>query len=163
MAMQKNKLLIKLILIVVLSSATLTTIKARAQSEVVISEPVNHGASKNDLIFSVVEKQPEFPGGFVAFGQFLSRNIRYPAEDRKNGIQGKVIVQFVVERDGSLSDIRALRGPSKTEMDESVRVLSMSPKWVPGMQNGKPVRVKYTVPINFTLGAGDTKSKKSDK
>jgi TonB family protein len=102
-------------------------------------------------IFSAVEQVPEFAGGLPAFGDFLVKNIKYPAEARKNGIQGKVFIAFVVEKDGSLSNIRVVRGVDNALDQEALRVLEISPKWTPGFQNGKPVRVMYSVPISFTL------------
>ncbi|MDB5005599.1 MAG: TonB family protein [Mucilaginibacter sp.] len=106
----------------------------------------------DNKIYSMVSKQPSFPGGIEAFGKFLSANIRYPKEDREAGRSGKVICTYIVETDGTLTDIRAVRSPSETMGKEAVRVLSLSPKWQPGHQDGHLVRVSYTVPINFTLG-----------
>jgi len=108
-------------------------------------------ANRNDKVFLAVERYPEFPGGFSAFTKFLSKNIHYPAEMRSSGLQGKVFVTFIVGADGQLSDIRALRGPSEEFKDEAVRVLSSSPKWRPGFQNGRAVNVQYTLPVNFRL------------
>jgi TonB family protein len=105
----------------------------------------------NGPIFSAVEQVPEFTGGLTAFGNFLAKNIKYPAEARKNGVQGKVFISFVVEKDGSLSNIRVVRGVDNAIDREALRVLELSPKWTPGVQNGKPVRVSYSVPISFTL------------
>lgn len=113
-------------------------------------EPINAGNFDNK-IFSTVESYPAFPGGLSAFSKFLSKNIRYPNEMRTRGLQGKVYVTFVVGTDGQLSDIRAVRGPSEEFNNEAVRVLSNSPRWMPGFQNGRKVKVQYTVPINFTL------------
>lgn len=109
-------------------------------------------------VFSAVEKEPKFPGDF---GSFLAHNIRYPAADKDNNIQGKVFVQFIVEQDGSLSNLIVLRAPSETLGNEAVRVLGLSPKWTPGYQNGKTVRVMYTVPISFALSADDNSRKSS--
>jgi TonB family protein len=103
-------------------------------------------------IYSTVSKQPQFPGGIEAFGKYLSNTIHYPKEDREKGLSGRVICTFIVETDGTLTDIRAVRSPSETMGKEAVRVLSISPKWEPGYQDGKRVRVSYTVPINYTLG-----------
>lgn len=105
-----------------------------------------------EKVYISVEKAPVFPGGTEAFGKYLAKNVKYPAADRENNIKGKVYVSFVVERNGKLTDIVALRGPSATLKAEAVRVLTNSPAWKPGVQGGKPVRVQYTVPINFTLG-----------
>lgn len=108
--------------------------------------------SAKKQIFTAVEVQPEFPGGEAALGRFLQYNIVYPPIDKKKNVQGKVYVQFVVERDGSLSDIKTLRSPSQTIADEIIRVLQLSPNWIPGKQDGKPVRVQFTLPVNFSLG-----------
>ncbi|QHS55425.1 TonB family protein [Mucilaginibacter sp. 14171R-50] len=103
-------------------------------------------------VFTAVEHSPGFPGGQAAFSRFLSKNLKYPAEARKNKVEGRVVVNFVVETDGSLSDIRVLRGVGSGTDEEAVRVLKTSPKWKPGVQNGRKVRVQYTVPITFSLG-----------
>ena len=103
-------------------------------------------------IFSAVEDEPMYPGGIDKFYKFLQKTIQYPAVDKEDNVQGKVICQFVVEKDGSLTDIKALRGPSQTLEDEAIRVLKLSPRWRPGLQNGRTVRVQYTVPISFNLG-----------
>jgi TonB family protein len=94
---------------------------------------------------------PEFSGGINAFAEYLRKNIRYPTEARKNKIQGRVIISFVVEKDGSLSNIRVMRGVSGDIDAEALRVIQMSPQWKPGIQNGKLVRVAYSMPIAFTL------------
>ncbi|HEY8780346.1 MAG TPA: TonB family protein [Mucilaginibacter sp.] len=107
--------------------------------------------AKDDKVFTSVEQVPEFPGGIEAFGAFLSKNIRYPAEMRRNKVQGRVIISFVVETDGTLSNFRIARDLGYGAGEESVRVLALSPKWKPGIQNGKTVRVAYSVPISFTL------------
>jgi len=95
---------------------------------------------------------PEFPGGEEAFGKFLQRNIKYPARARERNIQGKIYISFVVEKDGSLTDIKIIRDPGGGLGDEGVRVLKLSPNWVPGLRFGRPMRMLYTVPINFSLG-----------
>lgn len=104
-----------------------------------------------ERIFARVEMQPQFPGGLQAFGVFLGNNIKYPADDAKNKIQGRVICKFVVERDGRLTNIEVLRTPTEAMGNEAVRVLALSPKWTPGQQGGRLVRVAYTVPISFNL------------
>jgi len=121
-------------------------ISLKAQNTVTIDS-----AAKNGQVFTAVEVQPEFPGGEKAFAKFLQANIKYPQADRQARVQGKVYAQFVVEKDGSLSDLKILRTPSKTIAEETIRVLSLSPNWTPGMQKGKTVRVQFTVPINFSL------------
>ncbi len=101
-------------------------------------------------IFSRVDIQPQFPGGLQAFGVFLGNNIKYPADDAKNKVQGRVVCKFVVERDGSVTNIEVVSATTEAMGKEAVRVLSLSPKWTPGQQNGRLVRVYYMVPINFS-------------
>lgn len=101
--------------------------------------------------FSAVEVAPAFPGGEAAFAKFLGDNVVYPKSAKKKNVTGRVFVQFIVERDGSLTDFRILRDPGEGLGDEAIRVLKLSPKWQPGVQNSKPVRVQFTVPINFAL------------
>ena len=103
-------------------------------------------------IFEVVEQMPEFPnGGMAGLMQYLSKNIKYPTIAQENGTQGRVTVQFVVNKDGSIVDAKVLRGVDPYLDKEAVRVIMGMPKWKPGMQRGKPVRVKYTVPVMFRL------------
>ena len=101
--------------------------------------------------FDVVEKMPEYPGGIEAFMKFLSENVRYPEAASKAGIQGRVLVNFIVEKDGSISNIHVIQNVNEYLDAEAVRVVGAMPKWMPGMQEGKAVRVKYTVPISFRL------------
>jgi periplasmic protein TonB len=135
--------------------------KGDPNADIRIDEPVGNSDVKAvteedpNKIFSQVERMPEFPGGMEAFLKYLGDNIKFPPVDRENGVSGRVYCTFVVERDGSLTDIKAVRGPSQTMMDEAVRVLKKSPHWKPGIQNSRPVRVSYTVPINFTLEASE--------
>ena len=102
-------------------------------------------------IFQVVEEMPEFPGGMGECMKFLSKNIKYPTISQENGVQGRVIVQFVVNRDGSIVDPVVVRGVDPYLDKEALRVISTMPKWKPGKQRGKAVRVKYTVPVMFRL------------
>jgi TonB family protein len=113
---------------------------------------------KNNKVFTSVEQVPEFPGGLTEFYNFLSKTIRYPNESRKRGIQGRVIIKFIVEKDGELTNFKIARGVEKEIDQEALRALKLSPKWKPGIQNGKTVRVAYAVPISFTLE--DVKSPK---
>lgn len=104
------------------------------------------------IIFEVVEKMPEFAnGGMAGLMQYLSKNIKYPTIAQENGTQGRVTVQFVVNRDGSIVDAKVLRGVDPYLDKEALRVINSMPKWKPGEQRGKPVRVKYTVPVAFRL------------
>ena len=107
---------------------------------------------EEQTIFEVVEQMPEFPnGGMAGLMQYLSKNIKYPTIAQENGTQGRVTVQFVVNRDGSIVDAKVLRGVDPYLDREAIRVISSMPKWKPGMQRGKAVRVKYTVPVMFRL------------
>ena len=103
------------------------------------------------VIFQVVEEMPEFPGGMGEAMKFLAKNIKYPVAAQQAKIEGRVIVQFVVERDGSISDIHTVRSVSPELDAEAIRVVSLMPKWKPGKQRGKAVAVKYTMPIMFRL------------
>jgi len=105
--------------------------------------------------FKATEVIPEFEGGIDAFGHFLTRNVRYPQYAREHKIQGRVIITFVVEKDGSLQGIKVARGVEKSLDDEAVRVIKMCPKWSPAYFYGIPVRVQYSVPINFTVDKGN--------
>lgn len=102
-------------------------------------------------VFFIVEDMPEFPGGEAALRSFIASSIKYPVIAQENGIQGKVYVTFVVDADGSISDARIARGVDPSLDKEALRVVNLLPKWKPGKQRGKPVRVSYTVPINFVL------------
>ena len=102
-------------------------------------------------VYIVVEQMPEFPGGDKGFHQFIADNVKYPAEAKEKGIRGIVYVNFIVEPDGSISDIRVLRGIGGGCDEEAVRVVESMPKFKPGIQNGEAVRVSYTVPVIFRL------------
>ncbi|MDB5010109.1 MAG: TonB family protein [Mucilaginibacter sp.] len=113
----------------------------------------NSAVWQQDKVYEAVDKEPQFPGGLKAFYKFLAKTVRYPADARVNNIQGRVYVQFIVEKDGSLSSVKVVRGPGHGLNEEAARAVKSSPKWIPGTQHGKAVRVQYTVPINFTLAA----------
>ena len=102
-------------------------------------------------VFFIVEDMPEFPGGELALRQYIANAIKYPVIAQENGIQGRVYVTFVVNNDGSIGDARIARGVDPSLDKEALRVVNTLPRWKPGMQRGKPVRVSYTVPINFVL------------
>ena len=107
---------------------------------------------EEQAIFEVVEEMPQFPeGGQAGLMKYLSSNIKYPTIAQENGTQGRVTVQFVVNQDGSIVDVKVLRGVDPYLDKEAIRVISSMPKWIPGKQRGKPVRVKYTVPVMFRL------------
>ncbi|MBO4561874.1 MAG: energy transducer TonB [Bacteroidaceae bacterium] len=102
-------------------------------------------------VFMVVEDMPEFPGGTAALMQYLQKNIKYPAICRENNIQGRVLVTFIVNKDGAVVEPEVVKSVNPSLDKEALRVISTMPKWKPGSQRGKPVRVKYTVPVNFRL------------
>lgn len=104
-----------------------------------------------DKYYTKVDQVPEFIGGKDSLLSFLAKNIRYPKEARKKGIQGKVYIRFVVERDGSISDVVATQSPVKSLEEESVKVVELMPKWKPGMINGVAVRSYYMLPITYKL------------
>ena len=106
---------------------------------------------KNNMVFDVVEVMPQFPGGQIAMLQYLMKNIKYPEQAMKEGIQGRVAVRFIVEKDGSISDVKPILSVHPLLNKEAVRVVESMPKWTPGKQNGKPVRVRFNVPVMFKL------------
>lgn len=107
--------------------------------------------SEEQQIFMVVDLMPEFPGGEANLNKYLAENIINPQMAKENGIQGRVFVTFVVERDGSVTDVRVLRGIGGGCDEEAVRVVKGMPKWTPGKYGGEAVRVQYNLPVKFTL------------
>jgi protein TonB len=112
---------------------------------------VEEEEESSQTIFTVVEKMPEFPGGETELLKFINKQIKYPVIAQENGIQGRVICTFVVNRDGSVVDAEVIRGVDPNLDKEALRVIGTMPKWKPGEQRGKPVRVKYTIPLTFRL------------
>jgi len=108
----------------------------------------------NNQIFDIVEVVPEFPGGDVALIKFLSDNIAYPELAKEEGYQGRVYIQFVVWKDGSVRDVNVLKGAHYSLDKEAIRVINLMPKWKPGMQRGKPVNCRFTLPIKFKIDGG---------
>ena len=120
----------------------------KAKESIAQPEPPKEEETK---VFDVVEQMPSFPGGPSALFEYLSKNIKYPVVAEENGIQGRVIVSFVVERDGSITDVRVVKSVDPSLDKEAQRVVKSMPRWIPGKQNGSAVRVKYTVPVTFRL------------
>lgn len=104
---------------------------------------------QDDAVYSIVSEQPSFPGGMQEMMKFISENRKYPAEAKAKDIHGKVIVAFVVERDGSLGDVKIRRGIGYGCDEEAIRLIKSMPKWTPGKQNGKAVRVSMMLPVSF--------------
>ena len=134
------------------------TIEGDPGADIVVAGPVGEGPKQAAVVedtkvydFVSIETQPGFPGGMDKFYAYLHKAVRYPPMAQENNIQGKVFLSFVVEKDGSLTDIKVERKLGGGTDEEAIRVLKASPKWTPGIQNGKPVRVKYNIPISFTL------------
>lgn len=131
----------RLILMSMMAVFCLTT--ACAQKTVV--------SQKSQKVYEVVEVMPEFPGGMPALIEFLSTNVKYPEDAAKQKVEGRVMVSFVVETDGSISDVKIMRRVFPSLDDEALRVVKMMPKWLPGKMNGEVVRVHYTLPISYRL------------
>lgn len=122
--------------------------------EVVFDEPVAEVAKEEvdeDVVFTVVEQQAEFPGGMEALVKFLQKNVKYPAIARRMGVEGSVFVSFVVDKAGAISDIQIVKGISAECDKEAVRVVGMMPPWKPGKQNGKSVKSRFVLPVKFKL------------
>ena len=127
-----------------------TTSKPHHQS---ITMTLNNGkVLHNDSIYFLTDSMPQFPGGDEALIKFLGKNIRYPSPAREKKIEGKVVVTFIVERDGSISSMKVLRGIGSGCDEESLRALKTMPKWLPGKMKGKEVRVQMNLPVRFRLG-----------
>lgn len=122
----------------------------KAKEDIAAPEPPKHVVEETK-IFTVVEQMPMYPGGDGALMDYLRDNIHYPTVAAENGVQGRVVVGFVVERDGSITDVKILRGVDPSLDREAMRVVKNMPKWTPGKQNGSAVRVKYQVPVSFRL------------
>lgn len=123
--------------------------------ETVIEEIVFEEAPEEEVaeeIFTIVEDQPAPQGGMGAFYQYVAKKLKYPNQARRMGIEGKVFVQFVVDKDGTITDVQAVKGIGAGCDEEAVRVISSSPKWKPGKQRGRPVKVRMILPITFKLG-----------
>ena len=122
----------------------------KAKEDIAAPEPPKHVVEETK-IFTVVEQMPMYPGGDAALMGYLRDNIHYPTIAAENGVQGRVVVGFVVERDGSITDVKILRGVDPSLDREAMRVVKNMPRWTPGKQNGSAVRVKYQVPVSFRL------------
>ena len=122
--------------------------------DVIFDEPVEEvvkDESDEDVIFTVVEQQAEFEGGFEAMAKFIAKNMKYPAQARRMGVEGSVFVSFVVDKEGNISDPQVIKGISADCDKEAIRVVKAMPPWKPGKQNGKPVKSRFVLPIKFRL------------
>ncbi len=125
----------------------------QTQAQEVIQAPVEieEEDPEENVVFVVVEKMPSFPGGQQALMKYLNENIRYPVIAQENGVQGRVIVQFTVRKDGNIDDVKVVRSADPSLDKEAIRLVKSMPAWEPGQQRGKAVHCKYTVPIVFKL------------
>jgi TonB family protein len=140
------------------NGAVIVTTKSNVHVKVVekkdtVASAEEHTSHHSDYekVFNVVEQMPKFPGGPAEMMKFLGENVRYPEAAHKAGIQGRVIVNFVVEADGTISNVKVVKKVSDDLDGEAVRLVGSMPKWEPGMQNGEAVRVEYTMPVTFKL------------
>ena len=131
----------KLILLSMMAVFCLSTVSAQ---KTVVSQ-------KNQKVYEVVDQMPEFPGGMPAMIEFLQNNVKYPADAEKQKVEGRVLVSFVVETDGSVSDVQVMKKAFPSLDAEALRVAKAMPNWTPGKHQGKLVRVHYTLPISFHL------------
>ena len=139
------------------ASGTIVINDPQTKYDLRLQKDGSDASNTNDKTFDVVEQMPEFPGGQIAMLDFLSKNIRYPEEAHKAGIQGRVVATFVVEKDGSISNAKVMRSIDPLLDAEALRVISSMPNWIPGKQDGKPVAVKYTIPVTFKLNSSEKK------
>ena len=129
--------------------------KVSDKNVVELTETVASTGIDDSPVYNEVEVQPEYPGGMQAMFGFIQKNVKYPESAKEKGIEGKVYVQFVVEKDGSLSSFKVARGVSDDIDAEAIRVVKAMPKWTPGMQDGKPVRVQFMLPFVFKLNGNE--------
>ncbi len=118
--------------------------------DIVFEDPVEEEVAEE--IFTIVEDQPEPKGGMAAFYEYVGKKLKYPAQARRMGIEGKVFVEFVVDKDGSITDVKAIKGIGAGCDEEAIRVIREAPKWKAGKQRGRPVKVRMILPITFKLG-----------
>jgi len=125
------------------------------QTEAIVAAPEMPKIVEDDIVeetpFTIVQNMPSFPGGEAEMMKFLANNTKYPARDKEIGVSGLVIVTFVVEKDGRITNIQILKGVTESLNAEAVRVVKMMPNWEPGLQRGVPVRVQFNLPVNFVL------------
>lgn len=131
--------------------ATETVVGNTTEEVLVEAAPTEVGEVVDNQIFTFVEQNPEFPGGLEAMYKYLGKNIRYPAVASRNGLEGNVILQFVVGKEGEISDIQVVKSLGGGTDEEAIRVVKTMPKWAPGKQNGRSVNVRYTLPVRFKL------------
>ena len=132
-------------------------VKAQTNADTTLTT-IDTSNNKSTLKIAVIEIQPAYPGGEKALFEYLANNVKYPKTALNNGIEGTVYVQFTINKDGSVTDVKALRGIGGGCTEEALRLIKSMPNWTPGTQQGIPVKVKYTLPIKFNLGGNNTTS-----
>ena len=142
-----------------LVASNIRCISSEKQEEVSEKQESRSGEGE---VFQVVEEMPEFPGGMGECMKWLGQNIKYPAEAKEKGVEGRVVVQFVLEKEGTIVNAKIARGVDPELDAEALRVVNQSPKWKPGKQKGEAVRVKYTLPIKFKLNGDSSDSKAAE-
>lgn len=136
----------------VMFCATALSVALSMSAQVNVQEEVADSiVVSNERIYTAVEENPKFPGGDAEMYKFLARNLRYPQDALANNVKGKVRVQFVIEKDGSISSAKVIAPVYESLDKEAVRVVKSMPKWTPGKMNGQPVRVYYTLPVSFNF------------
>ena len=149
---------------IIFSSAITSQVVAQNDNAAVQTAQVSNDHNpQGEEIYTVVDKMPAYPGGDEARIKFYRENIKYPEEARKNGISGTVFISYVVEKDGNITDVKLLRGVNDLLDAEALRIVKLMPNWIPGMQDGKAVRVQYNIPIYFKLDSGAKKKKEQDQ
>lgn len=123
----------------------------KSEVDVIEETPAAAPVEEKEEVFLVVEEMPEFPGGTAAMQKFIASNIKYPRQASQLGLEGRVVVSFVINKDGNVDNVEILKGIGGGCDEEAIRVIKSLPSWKPGKQNGRPVSVKFTVPIKFTL------------
>ena len=125
--------------------------RANAQDKKEKTTQTHKDTTTGDKVYEVCEQMPIFEGGDAALMKYLTDSVKYPELTKKHGVQGRVVIGFIVEKDGSLTDVKVLRAVDRALDAEALRVVKGMPKWIPGSQNGQHVRVKYNVPVPFRL------------
>ena len=136
---------------VVLLVIVFAPVGANAQDKKVKKAQTHKDTTADDKVYKVCEQMPTYEGGDAALMKYIGENLKYPEEAKERGLQGRVVVGFIIEKDGSLTDVKVLRAVDRALDAEALRVVKGMPKWIPGSQNGQHVRVKYNVPVPFRL------------
>ena len=131
-----------------------TDVKPKEETKAVAAkeQPASSEQTDDETVYTTVEQMPEFPGGQQGMTRYLTEDLKYPVIAQENGIQGRAICQYVVNKDGSISDVKIVKSAGDPSLDkEAIRLIKAMPKWNPGKQNGKPVRVQCTTQVKFSL------------